>query len=240
VTRVKEDLALLSFLEGRYKETAELLDDVRRSAPAKPRYTQMQNSALFFQGDVKRAREGFGRDILDTGSSSVGAVGVMYGWLEYTEGNLAKAESLFHAVGVRAHGMDLDRVEANLFLGRIKRLKGEHELADSLFRDALERGGRLLQSRPGTADMHMRVGEAYVGLGDADTALIFLEMAEFLEYRPYYVGRITVAMGNAYDLMGMREHARALYNRVLDTPTSYAAQAEARRYLKEPYKAGRA
>lgn len=240
VTPVQEDLALLYFLEGRYQESVDLLDDVRQKAPAKPRYTQMQNSALFFLGDVDRAREGYRRDLNDTGSSSFGAVGVMYGWLEYTEGNLAKSDSLFRQVESRGRAMDLDRVEANLYLGRLKRLQGGHAAADSCFREALNAGGRLLQARPGTADMHMRVGEAYVGLGAADTALIYLNMAEFLEYRPYYIGRVLVAIGNAYDLLRMRDQAVAYYKRVLETPTSYPSRVEARRYLKEPFKPGRA
>jgi tetratricopeptide (TPR) repeat protein len=88
--------------------------------------------------------------------------------------------------------------------------------------------------------MHMRVGEAYVGLGAADTALIYLSMAEFLEYRPYYIGRVLVAIGNAYDLLRMRDQAVAYYKRVLETPTSYPSRVEARRYLKEPFKPGRA
>ena len=132
------------------------------------------------------------------------------------------------------------RLPASIVLGRLNRMQRQHEAADSLFHEALNVGSRLLEARPGAADIHMRIGEAYVGLGDTDTAMIFLNMAEFLEYRPYYVGRILVAIGNAYDLLRMRDQAVAHYRRVLEIPTSYPAQAEARKYLKEPYKAGRA
>jgi tetratricopeptide (TPR) repeat protein len=83
------------------------------------------------------------------------------------------------------------------------------------------------------------MGEAYVGLGQPDTAMIYLDVAEFLEYRPYYVGRVLVAMGNAYDLLGMRDFAVPLYRRVLDTTTSYPARKAAKRYLAEPFRVNR-
>lgn len=86
------------------------------------------------------------------------------------------------------------------------------------------------------ADLYLRASEGYVGMGAADTALIYLEVADFLEYRPYYMGRVQIAYGNAYDLLGMRDRAKEHYRRVLEKKYSFPSMEAARRYLKTPFR----
>jgi tetratricopeptide (TPR) repeat protein len=121
----------------------------------------------------------------------------------------------------------------------MRRAAGNDAEADSLLRVALDQTLRVMQSRPGSADLYLRAGEAYVHMGVADTALVYLDVAEFLEYRPYYSSRVYVAIGNAYDLLGMRDFAVEYYRMALTEPTSFPSQVLARRYLKTPFKVDR-
>jgi tetratricopeptide (TPR) repeat protein len=237
-----DELSLLYFLEGDYDrvtETVRKMSDRYRDAG---RVKQMGNSALFFAGRVDTARTALAahlaEDRLEPNLKS--AICLMYGWLELCEGNPRKADSLFSMADPDARGVMIDQVEIALLRGGMLRSEGRHEEADSLYRQALNTSLGMLQSRPGAADIYLRIGEAYVGLGDADTAMTYLDVAEFLEYRPYYVGRVLVAIGNAYDLLGMRDRARQFYREAVEDRTSYPARVTARRYLQTPYKVDRA
>jgi hypothetical protein len=57
----------------------------------------------------------------------------------------------------------------------------------------------------------------------------------FLEERLFYIGQIFLAMGQAHDLLGEREEAKADYRMVLTQPTAYFDRQEAEQYLKMPY-----
>jgi len=237
VTGMYDDLGLLYFLEGDYDKALDALHSARERASGRGRRVQMENSALFFSGQMDSARAAYRAYLADTTEShSLAAVKVMYAWLELTAGNDKRADSVLATVDSSRMILEVDRMEANLLGGRIRRAEGHDHEADSLFRQALARAQRLLSARPNTADLYMRAGEAYVGLGEPDTALTYLNMADFLEYRPYYVGRILIAMGNAYDLLGMRDFALKYYNIVLDSKSSYPSKVAARRYIKTPFK----
>jgi tetratricopeptide (TPR) repeat protein len=236
----KDELALLLFLEGRYDEAVEVIGTMPDRYRNADRIRQMRHSALFFGGHVDSARAGWQGQLQDSVSSIFqSAISVMYGWLEMIEGNLELADSIFSERKTDFRGGVLDQIETDLRRATLLRTEGQTEEADSLVRLALGGTFELLRNRPGSGDLYLRVGEAYVQLGEPDTAFIYLDVAEFLEYRPYYVGRVLLAMGNAYDLLGMRDHAKLYYQRVLDSHTSYPARVEARRYLREPFRVNR-
>jgi tetratricopeptide (TPR) repeat protein len=241
VSDALDQLALLYFLEGRYEETVETIERMTDRYRTADRIMQMRNSALFFDGKVDLARSRFAehrkRDNLPALMHS--AICLLSGWLELTEGNLERADSLFSLPERGTKGTAIDQVEMALHRAAIHRQDGRHEDADSLYIYTKSATQQLLQARPAAGDLYLRLSEAYIGLGQPDTALIYLDVAEFLEYRPYYVGRILVALGNAYDLLGMRDQATAFYREVMEVPTSYPARVEARKYLREPYQVTR-
>jgi tetratricopeptide (TPR) repeat protein len=241
VSKSRDELALLYFLEGEFDhvvETISSMPDVYRNAD---RIIQMGNSSLFFGGHVDSARAGFSKHRADSLSGIMqSAVCLLSGWLERTEGNFELADSLFGLTDSTLAATRVDQVEIALHRGFMRRLQGKHEQADLQFRKALRETMALLVDRSGAGDLYLRAGEAYAGLGHSDTALTYLDVAEFLEYRPYYIGRILVAMGNAYDLLGMRDRALYYYQRVIDENTSYPARTEARKYILDPYKVNRA
>lgn len=241
VSRSLDDLALIYFLEGEYDNVVETISTMSDKYQNADRIIQMVNSSLFFGGHVEAARAGFALHQKDSLSTiMMSAVCLLAGWLERSEGNYDLADSLFGLVDTTLAATQVDQVEIALHRGFMRRAQGENEEADLFYDLALRQTMALLVDRSGAGDLYLRVGEAYAGLGHSDTALTYLDVAEYLEYRPYYVGRILVAMGNAYDLLGIRDRALMYYQRAIDENTSYPARIEARRYISEPYKINRA
>jgi len=74
-----------------------------------------------------------------------------------------------------------------------------------------------------------------LGLDDAANAYNHLQVALFLETRPFYQGLTTLLLGKTADVMGERELAREYYGQVLALPAAAYHQAEAQKYLDEPY-----
>jgi len=241
VSEALDQLALLYFLEGRYEETVETTERMSDRYRTADRIMQMRNSALFFDGQVELARSHFRehRERENLPNLMHSAICLLSGWLELTEGNPERADSLFALPQRGTKGTAIDQVEMAIHRAAIFRQSGRHDEADSLYAYTRDATQQLLQARPAAGDLFLRLSEAYIGLGHPDTALIYLDVAEFLEYRPYYVGRILVALGNAYDLLDMRDQAIAFYREVMEVPTSYPARVEARKYLREPYQVNR-
>lgn len=238
---VQDQLSLLYFLEGQYSDVVSTIDGMPDRYRTADRVIQMRSSALFFDGQVEAARKQLREHLQHQDLEKVmqSAVCLMYGWLELTEGNSSLADSVFSLPTAGIKGTALDQIEIALYRGGFRRSEGRHAEADSLYHQALFATQRLLEQRPGGGDLYLRLGEAYVGLGQPDTAMIYLDVAEFLEYRPYYVGRVLLAIANAYDLLGMRDHAVPLYRQVLETTTSYPARKQAKRFLREPFRVNR-
>ena len=238
VSKEKDDLSLLYFIGGEYDKAVDVILTMNDRYRNAGRVRQMGSVALFFGGRIDSARTAFGDLLADEKVSEQvrSAAYLILGWLEKTEGNFDVADSLFSIPEPRTRGTMLDHIEIALHRGQMRRAEGKDAEADSLFRLALQVTLGVLQSRPGGGDLYLRIGEAYVGLGHADTALIYLDVAEFLEQRPYYVGRLLNALGNAHDLLNMRDFALEFYREALETPTSYPARADARKYLQRPYR----
>lgn len=234
----REDLALIYFLEGQYKESIDALDRFSDRAKRKLRSRHMRNNAFFFDGQIDSARVLFEATIADSADipGSVTAQ-LMYGWMELTLGNYAHADTLLRLVTEVSGSRSLDRIEANLHQAYLRRAEHDDRTADSLYHFVAMTSLNLLQERSMAADLYMRAAEGYVGMGAADTALIYLEVADFLEYRPYYVGRVQIAYGNAYDLLGMRDRAVEHYRRALKEKSSFPSKEAARKYLKTPFRA---
>jgi len=79
------------------------------------------------------------------------------------------------------------------------------------------------------------LGMAFLGLDDQSNALTALQLADFMETRPFYSGLIRLWLGKAADLRGERDVAREMYTSVLAIPSAHYVQQEAKYYLQTPY-----
>ncbi len=113
--------------------------------------------------------------------------------------------------------------------------KADVGLARSFYRQAI---GLLSQFTSGNlieSSALMWTGIAQLGLGDTGAANDGLNMALYLETRPFYVGMINLWLGKTADVRGEREVAKEYYQKVLSSPSADYHQKEARQLLQTPY-----
>jgi len=95
---------------------------------------------------------------------------------------------------------------------------------------------RLLKQYPDHPRYLLRMADILTGMKKTDSALIYYEAAEFFEDRPFYLSRIHLGRGKAYDLAGHRKRAVEYYERVFEVPAGYLTRKLAERYINEIYR----
>ncbi|MBD3219556.1 MAG: tetratricopeptide repeat protein [candidate division Zixibacteria bacterium] len=156
------------------------------------------------------------------------------GQLHYFMGDYDKSRESFTMLLDSGKSIPL-KIDGHLHLGRIYKREGKSDSADTQFTLALNAAKNLLSQYPDNSLYNMRAGEAALYLGEAQAARDYLTHAEFVEMRPFYLGRAMLAMGMAYDLQNDRENARIYYNRVLKIPSAYLDRQAAEKHLDKPF-----
>jgi len=124
-------------------------------------------------------------------------------------------------------------IDLNLGRTEIHRVSGDSLGAEGKAREALRFSRNFLSQVPEKAVPYLKVGESFLELGFPDSALRYLELAEFLEDRPFYQGELFLAMGKAYLFTGEKDLAQVYLQKVLDTPCALSDKREAERILEE-------
>ncbi|MBD3382133.1 MAG: tetratricopeptide repeat protein [candidate division Zixibacteria bacterium] len=127
------------------------------------------------------------------------------------------------------------RVDSRLHLGRILLSERDRESADSQFVMAYNYSRSMLKNNPDDPLANLRAGQALMYQKDIENAKTYLSLAEFVEFRPFYLGQIYLSLGHLYDLSGERGQAEKYYKRVDEINASAVDQAEARKYLSKPF-----
>ena len=128
--------------------------------------------------------------------------------------------------------------ESRVMLAEILRKSDSEEdrrQAETYFAAARDHFARSVQQQPTIPLFQIWLGQAYLGLNDPTNAYNHLQVASFLETRPFYQGLSLLLLGKTADLLGERETARDFYGQVLAMSSAAYHQEEARKYLDEPY-----
>ena len=64
-----------------------------------------------------------------------------------------------------------------------------------------------------------------------DSAVIYLQLAEFLEDRPYYYGQILLNLGKTYLLKKQTNSAKTILQEVIKLPSGFHEKKEAKELL---------
>ncbi|HVP37421.1 MAG TPA: hypothetical protein VMT04_10535 [Terriglobales bacterium] len=83
-----------------------------------------------------------------------------------------------------------------------------------------------------SSEPYLKIGQIYLSLGAADSALVPLKLAEFLEDRPSYLGEIYLGLGEAYQQKGEKDGAKAYFQQVLLIPSGLEEKEAAQEKLK--------
>lgn len=126
-------------------------------------------------------------------------------------------------------------IDAHLEIGQCLRKLGEPDSSIVYLASALNGAKMHLMGKNPNPPAALRAGEAFVYLGQPEPAIEHLGFAYFVEERPFYLGRIMLALGKAYDLMGERETALEYYGLVKDAPGAYLHLKAADRYIEQPF-----
>jgi len=155
----------------------------------------------------------------------------------YYRGDRDKARELF--LKVIEQPMDATaQGESRVMLGNIFLESGNKDnkaAAERYLAEAIPIESNIIQGNNVSPANHLWMGVANIGLGDYGTAYEYLNVALYLETRPFYLGLINLWLGKLADVRGEREIAREHYGRVLALASPVYCQDEARKYLDKPY-----
>ena len=155
----------------------------------------------------------------------------------YYRGNRDTARELFlkvieQPIDATAQG------ESRVMLGNIFLESGNKDdkaAAERYLAEAVSIQSNIIQGNNVSPANHLWMGVANMGLGDYGTAYEYLNIALYLETRPFYLGLANLWLGKLADVRGEREVAREHYGRVLGLASPVYCQDEARKYLDKPY-----
>jgi Flp pilus assembly protein TadD len=104
-------------------------------------------------------------------------------------------------------------------------------------RDYYQAAASILQQtlsiRRSSATQYLWLAMALLGLEETEGAIEHLQIAEFLETRPFYTGMINLWLGKAYAQSGRKQQARDHLAKVLAVAAADYHQREAQKYLEQ-------
>jgi len=222
-------LAYLHYLRGEYDESKKFYLEALSGDSLNPEYLYIIGNTVYLQGRYDEARK-FYQKALFSDSSYVDAY-IKLGELDLLEGSLLSAQDHFNkADAIKASYQT--KIDIYSGLGNVFQKLHNEERAEESFRKALESSGGFLFSYPENPLPYLKRGELFFNLGEIDSAINYLKIAEFLEDKPLYRGRVLLALGKAYEKKGEGKRAKEYYDEVLDLPAGFQERKEAKELLK--------
>ncbi len=111
--------------------------------------------------------------------------------------------------------------------------KSDQESAGKYYQETVNLFTRLIQSNSSSPSGYMWLGKSYLGLYDYEKAINNLQIARFIESRPFYLGMIDLWLGKAYIASGDKTLAEEYLSSVLSSASSAYHQKEAKKLLEQ-------
>jgi tetratricopeptide (TPR) repeat protein len=222
-------LAYLHYLKGEYDKSKEYYLEALSTDSLNAEYLYIIGNASYLQGRHDEAKK-FYQTALQLDSSYVEAY-IKLGELDLLEGNLLLAQDHFNkAEAIKTNSQA--KVDIYSGLGKVFQKLHQEEKAKESFKKALDFSEYFLFSYSEDPLPYLKKGELFFNLGEIDSAINYFKIAEFLEDRPLYRGRVLLALGKTYQKKGDRKRAEEYYSDVLDLPTGFQERKEAEELLK--------
>lgn len=231
-----ESLGNYHYLTGNYDRAQEYYESRLSEDGVTPSDLVVAANMMLINGEIDGAREYYDKVISIDSTQAMPEL--KSGRILQYKGDYSGAIEHYKRVAVISLTDDIV-VDAHLGIGLCLNALGKADSAKAYFVSALNGAKRLMVSGSPKPLMYMRAGEAFIYLGQAEAAIEHLEMALFVEERKLYVGRMALAMGQAYDLKGERQTALDYYQMVHDTPGGFLFREDADKYMSEPYSVSR-
>lgn len=218
------------YMCGRYDDALSIYNVKSRYFPQDPRVWNTLGNINYLMGDSEIAKKNYHQaNGLDT--NYVDPL-ISLGKIFLISEEYDSARIYFDLVEKKNTGLE-GIIDLNLGMAEIHRISGDSLGAEEKFRNALDFSRVFISQVPERAVPYLKAGESLLELGFPDSALTYLELAEFLEHRPFYQGELFLAMGKAYHLTGEKDMAQLYFQMVLDMPAAESDKKVAKRFLKK-------
>lgn len=221
------------YLAGNYREAQKTYQRWSQMDTTQAERFFVLGNLSWLAGDIPNAKSAYLKACLKDTVFAINYVNL--GNLYWTLGQKDSALYYFEL----AETKKLDPSQAlELFVAQIKRYTEAKDSVkvDENFQRAKNAAGKLIQTNPEEPWAYLKLGEAYLGVGEHNTALldsaeIYLKHAEFLEDRPYYYGQILLNLGKTYLAKMQADSAKAILQQVIKLPSGYQEKKEAKQLL---------
>ncbi len=225
---ITRSLAYVYYLKGEYDQSAKYYLELLSSDTLNLEYLQTLGNMQNIQGEYDQAKSYYLK-VISLDSSYVDAY-TKLAELERIIGELTSAEEHF----TRSKNLDSkssDKVDIYSGLGNMYKKLGKTELMKENYEKALFYARRFVVEYPEDPISYFKMGESFFNLGEMDSAINFLQIAEFMEDKPLYRGRVFLASGKAYQEKKEVTKAQEYFQEVLSLPTGFEEKKEAQRLL---------
>ncbi|MCK4404687.1 MAG: tetratricopeptide repeat protein [candidate division Zixibacteria bacterium] len=222
-------LAYVYYLKGDYDQSERFYQEVLSGDTLNLEYLYILGNIKSVKGEYDEAKSYYLKVIsLDSGYVESH---LKLAKLQITNGDLLFAKERFE----QAQGLETgtqDKMEIYAGLGTIYEKLGKAEKAQESFQNALFYARRFVFEYSDRPIPYLKLGESFFNVGEIDSAINFFQIAEFLEDRPLYRGRVLLALGKAYQEKNDVPKAKMFLQEVLNLPTGFEERKEAEKLLK--------
>jgi tetratricopeptide (TPR) repeat protein len=217
---------------GRFKDALRYFEMKLESDSVRTRDITSYANMLLINGMMDTAQVTYSRSISLDSNQAIAMAKI--GDILFHQGEFEEAIDWFQRAS-DASGEDQIVIDAHLAIGKCFREIGDPDSAETYLASALNGAKLYMMGDQPNPLASLRAGEAFLNLGQPDPAIEQLEFASFIEERAYYLGRIALALGQAYDLRGDRQTALRHYQSVREIPGAYLHVQAADRYIDQPF-----
>jgi tetratricopeptide (TPR) repeat protein len=226
---ILRSLAYAYYLKGDYGQAEKFYKEVLAGDTLNLEYLHILGNIKRIKGEFEEAERYYQKVVaLDStyleSYLKLAQLELAQGDLLFAEGHLKRAEEL--EPGTQG------RIDIYSGLGQVYQRLGKTEQAQESFRNALFFARRFIAEFAGKPIPYLRLGESFFNVGEVDSAIHFYQIAEFLEERALYRGRVLLALGKAYMEKDDLSRAELYLQEVLSLPTGQEEKKEAERLLK--------
>jgi tetratricopeptide (TPR) repeat protein len=226
---ILRSLAYVYYLKGDYDQSERFYLEVLSGDTLNLEYLHILGNIKSVKGEYDEAKRYYLKVIFSDSSYTDSYVKLAQ--LEIAKGDfLIAQEYLEHALNQTTGSQTM--VEIYSDLGTIYEKLGKAEEAENSFQNAVFYARRFVVEFSDRPIPYLKLGESFFNVGQIDSAINSLQIAEFLEERPLHRGRVLLILGKAYQKKNDVSKAKSYFQEVLNLPVGFEERKEAERLLK--------
>jgi tetratricopeptide (TPR) repeat protein len=226
---ILRSLAYVYYLEGDYDQSEGFYQEVLSGDTLNLEYLHILGNIKGIKGEYDKAKSYYHK-VISLDSGYVESY-IKLANLEIANGDLPSAKEHFE----QAQGLETKtqaKVDIYSGLGTIYEKLGKTEEAKKSFQNALFYAKRFVVEFSDRPIPYLKLGESFFDVGEIDSSINYFQIAEFLEDRPLYRGRVLLALGKAYQEKNNTPKAKICFQEVLNLPSGFEEKKEAEKLLK--------